>query len=119
MRSISVAAAVAAAILAAGAALAQQAAPPAGPGTAAGPGPRDGHRPGVGPRVGADFTPGWAMMSRAERDAHRQQMMGATSADDCRRIRDEHLKLMAERARERGMGNMPIGRRDACAKFAP
>lgn len=46
-------------------------------------------------------------------------MMNATSAEECRRIRDDHLKLMAERARGRGMANMPIGRRDACAKLAP
>ena len=78
-----------------------------------------GMGPGMGPRVGRDYTPGWGMMSGAERDAHRQQMMGATSVEECRRIRDEHLKLMAERARERGMSNMPIGRHDACAKFAP
>lgn len=114
MRSIPLA--LAATILAAGAAVAQQGTPPANPG--AGPVPRMGPRP-MGPQVGPDFTPGWPMMSRAERDAHRQQMMGATNAEECRRLRDEHLKLMAGRARERGMGNMPIGRRDACAKFAP
>ena len=113
MRSLRHSAVFAATVLAAGAAFAQQGTPPAGPGAGMGP------HAGMGPGVGRDFTPGWSMMSGAERDAHRQQMMGATSAEECRRIRDEHLKLMAERARERGMANMPIGRRDACAKFTP
>jgi hypothetical protein len=113
MHSIPFAAAFAAMILAAGASVAQQGTPPAGPATSAGPGPRTG----MGPGVGRDFTPGWAMMTPAERNAHRQQMSSVATAEECRRVRDEHLKLMADRARERGMANMPIGRRDACAKF--
>lgn len=119
MRSISIAAALAATLLAAGAAVAQQATPPAGAASGPQAGPRMGPRPGMGPGVGRDFTPGWGMMSAEEREAHRQQMANATSPEECRRIRDEHLKLMAERARSRGMSSMPIGRRDGCAKFAP
>jgi hypothetical protein len=109
----------AAVLLASAAAVAQQGIPPAAGGASAASGPRIGPRHGMGPSVGRDFTPGWAMMTPAERDAHRQQMLNATTVDECRRIRDEHLKLMAERARGRGMANMPIGRRDACATLAP
>lgn len=116
MRSVPLAVALSAMIFAAFPAISQQGTPP-GPGTSAGQGPRAGPRSGMGPGVGRDFTPGWAMMSGAERDAHRHQMMNATNAEECRRIRDEHLKLMAERARARGMANMPIGRHDACATF--
>lgn len=97
--------------LAAGAAVAQQAAPAA---SAA----RPGHRAGMGPSIGRDFTPGWMMMSRAERDAHRQQMLNAKSAEECRQIRDEHLKQMTERAKTRGV-TMRGPRHDACASFRP
>lgn len=115
MRSVPLAVAFAAMFVVAVPAISQQGTPPPGP--SAGQGPGAGPRPGPG--IGRDFTPGWAMMTAAEREAHRQQMMNATSAEECRRIRDDHLKLMAERARGRGMANMPIGRRDACAKLAP
>jgi len=101
--------------LAAGTAAAQQAAPPASQAASAA---RPGPRAGMGPGIGNGFTPGWAMMSRAERDAHRQQMLNATSAEECRRIRDEHLKLMTERAKARGV-TMPGPRHDACAGFRP
>lgn len=103
------------AFLAAGAAVAQQAASPAVPAaSAAGSGPRAG----MGPGIGREFTPGWMMMSRAERDAHRQQMLNVRSAEECRRLRDEHLKQMAERAKARGV-TMPGPRHDACANLRP
>jgi hypothetical protein len=98
-------------LLAAGAAVAQQATLPAAPGASATrPGPRAG--------MGRDFTPGWTMMTRAERDAHRRQMLNARSAEECRRILDEHFKQMTERANARGVA-MPGPRRDACASFRP
>jgi len=103
------------AFLAASAAVAQQAAPPATPAASAA---RPGPRGGMGPRAGRDFTPGWMMMSRAERDAHRQQMLNAKSAEECRQIRDEHLKQMTERAKAKGLA-MPGPRHDACAGFRP
>lgn len=103
------------ALLAAGAAVAQQAAPPAAPAASTA---RPGPRSGMGPGIGRDFTPGWIMMSRAERDAHRQQMLNVRSVEECRRLRDEHLKQMAERAKARGVA-MPSPRHDACASFRP
>jgi hypothetical protein len=87
---------------------AQQAAPVPGP---QGPGPR----PGMGPRYGPDYTPGWSMMSREERDAHRQRMAQARTAEQCRLERDTHRQLMERRALERGLKPMPAPRRDACA----
>lgn len=72
----------------------------------------------MGPSIGRDFTPGWMMMDRAERDTHRQQMLNAKSAEECRQIRDEHLKQMTERAKARGV-TMPGPRHDACASFRP
>lgn len=72
----------------------------------------------MGPGIGRDYTPGWAMMSPAEHDAQRQQMLNARTAEECRQVRDEHRKLMAERAKARGMTSMPRARRDPCANFA-
>ncbi|MGV3572821.1 MAG: hypothetical protein ACO1PB_19670 [Ramlibacter sp.] len=106
-------------LLQAGAALAQPGSPPASPGASA---PAPGFRPGGGPRgpmgrFGSDYTPGWAMMTPQERDAHRASMHGAKTADECRQLVEEHRKLMEQRARERGMGNFRGPRRDACANW--
>lgn len=75
-----------------------------------------GPRMGMGPRAmaGADFTPGWAMMNRQERDAHRERMRAMQSPDDCRAYLDKHREEMAARAKERGVP-MRGPRRDACA----
>lgn len=43
-------------------------------------------------------------------------MLNAKTAEQCRQIRDEHLKLMNERAKARGT-RMPGPRRDACANL--
>jgi hypothetical protein len=120
MRSTILFAAAAALILGAGAGFAQQGGTPAAPGASAarpgygpggGPGPRGGMRFGFG----SDFTPGWGMMTPQERDQHRQQMGNAKTPEECRQVRDEHRKLMQERARARGIASMPGPRRDACA----
>lgn len=99
---------------------APQTQPCCGPGYGPGPGPGPGRGPGQGggmgrgPGVGPEFTPGWGMMSPQERDAHRQQMSNAKTVQECRQIRDEHHKLMTERAKAQG-GTMPGPRYDACA----
>jgi hypothetical protein len=94
--------------------------------SAAQPGYGPGYGPGGGrgPRgrmhfgAGPDFTPGWGMMTPQEREQHRQQMGNAKTPDECRQLRDEHRKLMQERARERGIATMPGPRHDACARRA-
>lgn len=124
MRSTIFFAAAAALILGAGAGFAQQGGTPAAPGaSSARPGYGPGYGPGGGPGprggmrfgFGSDFTPGWGMMTPQERDQHRQQMWNARTPEECRQVRDEHRKLMEERARARGIGRMPGPRRDACA----
>jgi len=95
-----------------------------GPGAASAPGPggRMGMGPGGrrGPHAGADYTPGWAMMSPKEREEHRARMQGAKTYDECRALQQQHHDEMAARARERGV-TAPLAkpRRDACAGLKP
>ena len=99
----------------AGTALAQG--PASGPGPGAG-GPRMGPGAGMprgGPRWGQDATPGWGMMSDAERKQHREKMQSMTSHEECKVYMEQHHQQMVERAKARGL-NMPgQPRRDACA----
>ncbi|MEW6707074.1 MAG: hypothetical protein AB1430_19680 [Pseudomonadota bacterium] len=77
--------------------------------------------PGGGPgmmgggRWGRDYTPGWAMMSAEERNAHRQQMGAFKSYEECKAYMDQHHDDMAARAKERGIAMPAKPRRDACA----
>lgn len=45
---------------------------------------------------------GYRMMNDAERDEYREKMRNARSAGERQTLRDEHRKLMENRARERG-----------------
>lgn len=84
----------------------------AGAGCAQGPG-RMGMGPqGPGPRMGPDHTPGWHMMTQAERDEHHRRMLSARTPQECRQFMDEHRRLMQQRAGGRGMQMPP---QDACA----
>ena len=67
------------------------------------------------PAPGPRNTFGWGMMSPEERAEHMTRMRGMSSYEDCAAYRDEHHRLMAERAQARG-GRMPANpRRDMCA----
>lgn len=65
-------------------------------------------------RVGADYTPGWDMMTAQEREAYRQRMLSVPTRDECRRMRDEQIKQAAKRANVRGIKELPNPRYDAC-----
>lgn len=69
-------------------------------------------------RFGPDNTAGWAMMSPAEREAHRERMASFKNEPECRAYQEEHHKTMAERAKERGRTLPTKPRRDACAGLA-
>jgi len=130
-------------LLASGAVLAQSPAPAApapaastrmGPG--AGPGYGAGYqaRHGAGPaasgamghgggmrgarmaRAGSDVTPGWALMTQAERDQHRAQIAAAKSLDECTALVAQHREQIAARAKEQGKA-LKGPKRDACASF--
>lgn len=122
------------AALAASTSLAQNNAPAAGASAAApgpgmgmgagmGKGPGQGGGPGAGmrgqragaARWGADYTPGWALMSTEERTAHRTAMQQTKSYDECKALQEQHREQMATRAQEKGVKIPAAPRRDACA----
>lgn len=110
----------AALLLAAALVQAQPGPGPRGPGPAASgaSAPRMGMGMGMGRgmgRFGPDNTPGWAMMTPAERDAHRERMFSFKDRAACQSYMDEHHTLMAERAKERGRSVPAQPRRNACA----
>ena len=81
-------------------------------GTAAGPGPQAG--PAGRLRAQADNTPGWAMMTRTERNEHQARLRQMTNYEDCMAYMAQHHEQMTERARDRGGLPMATPRRNAC-----
>jgi hypothetical protein len=107
--------AAAAILLAAGAVTAQ---PASGPGPGAGASASRGGPGGAGRmhgRWGSDYTPGWSMMTPAERQEHQSRMRSMTGHDDCKAYMDKHHEEMAVRAKEKGRTLPAQPRRDACA----
>jgi hypothetical protein len=87
-----------------------------------GPGATPGLRQGMGPRggmAGPNYTPGWQMMTPAERDEHRSRMLNAKTAEECRQIMAEQRQRMQERAAAAGRGPMPQPRRGGCYGWGP
>ena len=81
----------------------------------AGPGPlQRAGRPG-GARWGQDFTPGWTLMTEAERNTHRDRLRSMNSVEECRAYMAEHREQKAARAQQQGRKAMGAPRRDACA----
>lgn len=78
--------------------------------------PRQGAGPMNGPRAhwGRDYTPGWSMMSEAERKEHREHMQAFKTYEECRAYMEKHHEQMASRVKERGGKPLAQPRRDAC-----
>ncbi|MBT9505591.1 MAG: hypothetical protein IV109_03265 [Rhodoferax sp.] len=68
---------------------------------------------------GKDVTPGWAMMSWAERNEHRKKMRAMKSYEECKSYLDQHHELMAARAKDKGNASLMQPRRDACERLKP
>ena len=66
---------------------------------------------------GADDTPGWSMMTRTERNAHRDQMRAMKTYDECTAYMAQHHEQMVARAKEKGGQALAAPRRDACARL--
>lgn len=69
----------------------------------------------MGRRFGPDNTPGWGLMTPAERSAHRDKMHSFKTEGECRAYVDEQHRLMGERAKERGRSLPAQPRHDPCA----
>jgi hypothetical protein len=82
---------------------------------ASAPGPGCG--PGMGPRArwGSDYTPGWSMMTQAERQSHRDTLMGFKTYDECKAYMDKHHDEMVSRAQSQGRTAPVRPRHDPCA----
>lgn len=90
-------------------------APAPGPGM----GPGMGMGPGAGPRgrmmrFDAGNTPGWSLMTPEERQVHHDKMLSFKTVEECKAYHDEHVKLMAARAKEQGK-QVRRTRGDPCA----
>lgn len=48
-------------------------------------------------------TPGWGLMTRAERNEHRARMRAMKSYDECQAYQAQHHELMMSRAKERNV----------------
>ncbi|NMM15030.1 MAG: hypothetical protein HHJ17_16035 [Rhodoferax sp.] len=118
--------------LLAGTALAQSGAGAGGPaatpampasGMGMGPGMGAGMGPGMGrghmAQWGMDYTPGWSMMTRAERNEHREHMRAFKTYEECTAYRDQVHEKMAARIKEKGGKPLAQPRRDACAGLKP
>ncbi|HRD87933.1 MAG TPA: hypothetical protein PK752_06680 [Accumulibacter sp.] len=74
---------------------------------------------GSGPwRASETNTRGWQLMTPEERIEHQARIRGFRTYAECRSYQLEHHRLMAERARQRGL-ELPGGRRDVCEHLQP
>lgn len=89
------------------------------PGDCPGGGPHGGGRMMMKRHWGKDYTPGWSLMTEAERRAHRDKMQSLQTQEECRSYMKEHHDQMVARAKERGRSLPAQPRRDACAQFKP
>jgi hypothetical protein len=70
---------------------------------------------GPGPRWGADYTPGWTLMSQEERNEHRDRLRSMKTYEECKTYVEQHHEQMAARAKECGGKALAQPRRDTCA----
>lgn len=78
-------------------------------------GPASAQKATPAPRYGNDYTPGWSMMSKQERDEHRKRLREFKTYEDCRAYLEQHREQMGKRAQEQGGMATAAPRRDACA----
>jgi hypothetical protein len=84
-------------------------APASAPGMGMGPGGMQGWR------MNRSNTPGWSLMTRAERQAHHDKMHAMTDHGACMAYMEQHHAQMAERAKQRGRALPAKPRADPCA----
>ena len=69
-------------------------------------------------RASEENSRGWQFMSPEERLEHQARVRGFKTLDECRAYQQEHHRLMARRATEKGMA-LPSGGRDICEHLIP
>lgn len=74
---------------------------------------------GPATRWGRSQTPGWSMMTEAERQEHAARMRGFKNHDECKAYVDQHREQMAARAKQRGQSVPAQPRRDPCGGLKP
>lgn len=79
-----------------------------------GPGMGGGMGRGGGWRVTQGNTPGYALMTAAERSAHQTKIGSLRTYAECKAYMDEHHRMMETRAKERGTKLMMM-RADPCS----
>jgi hypothetical protein len=67
-------------------------------------------------RFNQDNTPGWSLMTPAERSAHQNRMWSAKTYDECKAIQTEHHALIAARAQAKGV-QLGGPRQNACDRM--
>lgn len=67
-------------------------------------------------RFNQNNTPGWALMTPEERAEHRNRMLSAKTYEECQQIREEHRRMMEERAKEKGV-TLNTPRSNACDRM--
>lgn len=76
---------------------------------------------GMGPmhdwRMDHGNTPGWSMMTEAERKAHHDKMRAMTDPAACSAYLEQHHAQMAARSKERGQTAPAMPRHDNCASL--
>ena len=78
-------------------------------------GPAAAQKTAPAARAGSDYTPGWSMMSKAERDEHRKRLHEMKTYEECRTYLEQHRTQMEARAKEQGRKALSAPKRDACA----
>jgi hypothetical protein len=93
---------------------------PAPQGSGLGMGPGSGMGQGAGQNNSAERfgwnnknTTGWSLMTAQERIANQTKMRAVTTYDECKILQDENHKIMAARAKEKGVV-LPTPRQNGC-----
>jgi hypothetical protein len=67
-------------------------------------------------RFNQDNTPGWSLMTPAERSAHQNKMWSAKTYDECKAIQTEHHAVIAARAKDKGI-TLNVPSQNACDRM--
>ena len=67
-------------------------------------------------RFNQDNTPGWSLMTPAERSEHQNKMWSAKTYDECKALQAEHRAVIVARAKEQGL-TLATPRQNACDRM--